>query len=225
VRNPRYSVIVPTTGRPTLARTLRRIRREDRGDVEVIVVSDGKRPDAERLTTGLAQSWPGLSYVSGPVSGQWGHAQRMEGMRRARGKYLLFMDDDDIYRWRAFVHIRRATRKNPGRVIIFRVKRIDAKLWQRQEVSQGQMSTLQFVVPNIPDGLGSWVTNRRYEGDFDFITETLAKQGEPVWDSHVIATIRPLDWKNPRPWIQAQSDFWRGRLTIRTRLRRAVRRI
>lgn len=220
---PVFSVIIPTAGRPTLKRTLRSVRRQARDDVEVIVISDGEQPKAEAMTRAEARHWRAVKYLTGPVSGRWGHAQRMEAIKQATGDYLLFMDDDDVYRRSAFRHLRRATLRHPGRVIIFRMKRYDSILWQRQDLQEGQVSTQQFVVPNLPGKIGSWVTNERYASDFDFISETVALQGPPVWDSHVIVTVEPLDWMNPRPWIRLRWDHWRVRLALRTRLRRVLR--
>ena len=221
-RNPLFSVIVPTAGRPTLKRTLRSIRRQVRDDVEVIVVSDGEQPGAEAIAREQAGELPAVSFITGPKSGRWGHAQRMEGIKHATGDYLLFMDDDDVYRRNAFNHIRRATRQHPGRVIIFRMKRVDTILWQRPQMEEGQVGTAQFIVPNLPGKLGSWVTNERYESDFDFISETVALQGQPVFDKHVIATISPIDWRNARPWLLSANQ-WRIKLAIRTRLCRLLR--
>lgn len=213
-------MITPTAGRPTLRRTLRSIRRQRADDLEVIVISDGEQPSAEAIVREEAGDWPAVRYITGPVSGRWGHAQRTMAIPEARGAYVLFMDDDDVYRRNAFRHIRRAIRHQPGRVIIFRMKRYDGVLWQRPELEEGQVSTQQFLVPNVPGKLGSWVTNERYASDFDFISETIALQGPPVWDSHVIATVEPLDWHRPGPWFRMRRDHWRVKLALRSRVRR-----
>jgi glycosyltransferase involved in cell wall biosynthesis len=220
-----FSVIIPTSGRWALKRTLRSIRRQDRGDIQVIVVSDGTQPVAEAITAAEARKWTALMYVSGPETRSWGNAQRMEGMRRATGDYLLFIDDDDVYRRGAFRHIRRATRHHPGRILIFRMKQFDTVLWDEPQLEVGKVGSPQMVVPNVADKLGSWMANDRYASDFDFISETVSLQGEPVWDRRVIATIRPLDWRNPRPWLEPRLNWhrWRAKLAIRTRLRRLIR--
>ena len=128
-------MIIPTSGRPTLRRTLRSIRRQDRGDVEVIVVSDGDQPVAESIVRLL--DWSAVTYVHGLKTESWGQMQRERGIVQARGEYLLFMDDDDVYRRRAFQYIRRAVEENPGRVILFRMRRYDGVLWQRAVIEEG----------------------------------------------------------------------------------------
>jgi len=220
-----FSVIIPTSGRATLSRTLRSVQRQRADDIEVIVISDGEQPAAEAIVREQASHWPELKYISGPVSGRWGHAQREEAIKHAKGAYLLFMDDDDVYHRDAFRQIRHAIRRHPDRVIIFRMKRFDRVLWQRPQIEEGQVSTVQFVVPNLPDKVGSWVTNERYASDFDFISETVELQGAPVWDTKVIVTVEPLDLTDPAPWLRLRRDHWRVKLALRTRLRRVLRRV
>jgi glycosyltransferase involved in cell wall biosynthesis len=218
VDHPKFSVIIPTAGRTTLRRTLRSIRPQAKDDVEVIVVSDGDQPSAERLVR--EEKWSAVRYFAGPGTHCWGNAQRMEGIKQAIGDYLLFMDDDDVYRRNAFRSLRQATSDSPNRIVIFRMKKFDGTRWQRPVVEWGQVATPQFVVPNIAGKVGSWLTNDRYESDLDFIGETIELQGKPVWDERVIATVEPLDWRNPAPWMRVRGDHWRVWLGIRTRLRR-----
>jgi len=168
-RFPRLSVIVPTTGRSTLARTLASITPQLKPDDELIV-----KPDD---------------------SGDWAATPRTAGMRQARGDYLLFMDDDDIYTPHAFEAIRSTIRQHPNRPLMFKMKRgapfHDVLPTRTDKVHLGQVSTQMFVVPNNPAKLGYW-TNR-YEGDFDFIRSTLAYYAESdvVWAPEVIAEWRP----------------------------------
>lgn len=214
-------MIIPTAGRTTLARTLRSVRRQDRGDIEVVVVSDGDQPVAERIARD--EHWGALRYLHGPRTGCWGNAQRMEGIRHASGDYLLFMDDDDVYRRGAFRRVRQATSEHPDRVIIFRMRRFSGLQWRRPAIEPGEVSSQQYVVPNVPGKVGSWLTNDRYESDLDFISETVALQGDPVWNRRVITTIEPLDWRDPGPWVRVRRDSWRAWLRIRTRLRGLLR--
>jgi hypothetical protein len=56
-------------------------------------------------------------------------------------------------------------------------------------VVQGPIGSSMFVIPN--DGrFGEWST--RYEGDFDFITSTLAlRRDRPRFHDDVVAIVRP----------------------------------
>lgn len=190
---PLFSVIVPTCGRQSLRRTLRRLRAEDRGDIEVVVVGDGPQPGAEEITRGESARWPSLRYLETEPTGSWGNAQRMAGIEQAKGRYLVFMDDDDLTKRGAFGAIREAVRSTPDRVLLFRMRYLDGRvLWRDQVVELGNVSTQQVVVPNQPGKVGSWLTEDRYTSDFDFITECVQLQGEPVWRPEVVALIGAL---------------------------------
>ena len=218
-----FSVIIPTSGRASLRRTLRRLRREDEGDIEVIVVADGARPRAEAIALGEAKAWPAIRYSEGPLTRNWGNAQRMLGIQQASGRYLMFIDDDDVTKRRAFSVIRRAVQTNPSRMILFRMKRHGEKLWSRPEVAFGNVSTQQIVLPNLPGRVGSWLTNDRYQSDLDFIVECAALQGEPIWDRHVIAIVDPFRWSQPRSWLRPRVMRWRTRAKLGTRVRGLLR--
>ena len=75
------------------------------------MVSDGDQPAAERLVR--EEHWSAVRYFTGPRTECWGNAQRMEGVKQATGDYLLFMDDDDVYRRDAFRSLRQATNDRP----------------------------------------------------------------------------------------------------------------
>lgn len=164
-------MIIPTVGRSTITRTVRSINSQNWTiPDEVIIVHD-----------------------SAPHN-DWGAWARTEGMRRARGNYLLFMDDDDEYLPKAFEVIRKAIQQKPDRVHIFCMKRekpFNDVLWTCQDLTRpGEISTQMIVVPNDPARLGEWTS--RYEGDFDFLISTLAKHNQPpVWHKEVIAIQHP----------------------------------
>jgi glycosyltransferase involved in cell wall biosynthesis len=85
------STIVPTVGRPSVARAVESVLDQTlpSGDFEVIVVSDLGRPAA----AGDWQASPRVRQISSQGRGQ--SAARNAGAAIARGKYLHFLDDDD----------------------------------------------------------------------------------------------------------------------------------
>jgi GT2 family glycosyltransferase len=63
-----------------------------------------------------------------------------------------------------------------------------------------------FLIPNVPEQLGVWAHHQpdlpQPGGDFTFITTTIAKMGQPVWDDTLVARYRP-DFKTVAivtPW-------------------------
>jgi len=138
------SIIIPTLGRRTLRRTLRTIASQDTfaDDIEVLVVGDGPRPAARAQFEAEAaahQNWVYLEH--GPEPG-WGHSQRMAALSRARGRYVMFINDDDGYAPGALAVIRTAMDEHPGRIVIFKMDRIGILYWRRAELRPGDVSAL-----------------------------------------------------------------------------------
>lgn len=186
-----FSVVIPTCGRETLRRTLRSIAAQSKPPEEVIVVGDGEQPVARAIFE--EERRPGWRYEEHGPTRLIGNAQREHGIALARGDYLSFMDDDDVYEPDAFSAIRAAVAEHPGRPLVFRMDQsFGAVLWRTPALTYGNVGTPMFVVPRLPGLLAPWRTN-----DFDFIAGTVALQGKPVWREEVIARIRPVDGSSP----------------------------
>ena len=190
--SPTLSVIIPTIGRPTLKRTLDSIRGQEivDGD-EVLVVQDGPS-DLATWAMVKASGLPARYLATGKRAADFGGTPRNHGMTEARGDYLAFMDDDDVYRPGAFDAIRAAATRHPGRPLMFRMERPgwDSTLWASQIVRYANVSTPMFVVPNRSNQLGSWGCYRA--ADFGFIASTLElwPPGSLIWEPFILATVR-----------------------------------
>ena len=103
----------------------------------------------------------------------------------------MFLDDDDAYVPGALEIVRAALEQEPDRVHVFRMRYPDGReIWTSPTVACGNISTIMLVVPNTPGKLGSWGTS--YEGDFQFLSETLALRAEePIFHEDVIGLVRP----------------------------------
>ena len=92
---PDISVIIPTHNRPDiLKKTLQSIQNQTYKDFELIVVSNGFSQANKEILASFED--PRFFYVEQENSG--GPASpRNHGIRRARGKWLAFCDDDDLW--------------------------------------------------------------------------------------------------------------------------------
>lgn len=107
-RTPRVSVVIATLNRPrTLARLLECVYQQTLTDIEVIVVDDGSSPE---VRDAYASIWPAgdnrFRLKLNPPGGGPGRT-RNTGIRMARGEFVAFCDDDDI--WLRADHLERAT--------------------------------------------------------------------------------------------------------------------
>jgi glycosyltransferase involved in cell wall biosynthesis len=91
---PQVSVIVPTLGRPALTLALRGALRQRGVDVEVIVIDDGSGGRARVV----------VEQIGDPRVRLLGHdgrrgpgAARNTGVAAARGAWVAFLDDDDLW--------------------------------------------------------------------------------------------------------------------------------
>jgi hypothetical protein len=193
---PLLTVIVPTIGRPTLARTLASIRDQAPAlDCEILVVGDthGSLFAGPLVAVPALAAEYGASYV-GHDGGchMVGHPQRAYGATRARGQWLLWSQDDNVLLPGAWAALRRALTSGPRLPHLFRVRtRFGYIVWdERGNLGEGRVDADCIAAPNDPPRLGTWAL--RYAGDQTFISETVAAYaGHAVWAEPLIADSRP----------------------------------
>ncbi len=89
---PTVSVVIPSTGRPTLADAIRTVRRQDYASpVEIVVVLDGVQPSRTARPAALDD----VDRVVVLDERRGGGAARNAGVRAADGDLVAFLDDDD----------------------------------------------------------------------------------------------------------------------------------
>lgn len=188
------SIIVPTPDGGRLERLRDSLDGQLRDGDEVIVVGDTFHGDLSHVGS-VIRTWPGWRWEEHDAGYMgWGHPQINYGMTVARGDYLVFQDDDDIFAPGALQYIRRATRHlDPPRPVIFKFKPArfgNITLPVGTDIGCGKIGGHCLVPPNDPARLGKW--SDRYEGDWDFIEETLRlwEPVKPVFRPEVITFAR-----------------------------------
>lgn len=89
--SPRFSIIIPTHGRPELLRqALNSVLAQTFSDFEVIVVDDGSPISPERTHDSRVRLVTHGTNLGASVA-------RNTGIEAATGDYLCFLDDDDLY--------------------------------------------------------------------------------------------------------------------------------
>ncbi len=93
---PKVSVIVPTYNRPQmLGEALQSILNQNYRHFEIVVVNDGG-PDVQSALTRLRGN-NDIVYLRHDVN-KGSAAARNTGLKVARGKYVAYLDDDDVFR-------------------------------------------------------------------------------------------------------------------------------
>lgn len=154
--------MIATAGRPSLTATLAALTPQLISGDEVLI---------ERLDT------------------PWGNQARNNAIPRCAGTHLMFIDDDDHHTDGALELVRTKVRAYPKRVHLFSMRYQDGRtVHPRWPLQIGYVGTPMLCIPNTPDKLGAW--SDRYEGDHDFITQTMQLRGdEPVLHADVIAHV------------------------------------
>src|SRR5215211_4578336 len=92
---PLVSVITPTYNYGALiGETLDSLRRQTLTDWECVVVDDGSTDDTAEVVARFAEGEPRVSYVRQANARQ--AAAKNNGLARARGAYVQFLDADDL---------------------------------------------------------------------------------------------------------------------------------
>jgi len=186
------TVIVPTTGRPTLERTLRSFAGDLGGDDEIVVMSDGDHPHIEFLVSQLAKEYPApvWTFAWEHPQGNWGHPLRNMALDKfVDTTHVWTIDDDDIAAPGAINTIRGYLMHD---FVIFRMHfgpghpADGVTCWRYQQVMHGDIGTPMVVARKCAARYGL-----HYSGDYDYAHELQAQYGEPVWAPETIAIIRP----------------------------------
>ncbi|WP_176559293.1 glycosyltransferase family 2 protein [Rubellimicrobium roseum] len=97
---PLFSVVIPfRNAASTLPATLASLRRQTLEDWEALVVNDGSTDRGAALVVDLARQDPRLRLIDeGGVAARGAAATRNLGIQASRGRYVAFLDADDLWR-------------------------------------------------------------------------------------------------------------------------------
>lgn len=195
------SIIVPTTGRPSLAATLAAIAKQTAPGDSVIVIADGPSDAARAMFSGYARlngaaarqpvRW---TYVEADHGGAWGHPLRNLALDRlVTTTHVATIDDDDVHVDGA-LDLMRAAAAETWLPVVFRARwgaghpAAGVELWHRPEVAYGNVATPMVVWPAATRA--RW--GHSYDGDFRFYCELEVEYGGLVWRPETVAEVRPV---------------------------------
>ena len=172
---PTFTVIVPTSGRPTLAAALASVSDQlEPGDELILVCSN---------------------------DGDFGNAARNAALERARGSHLVFLDDDDEYLPGGFATMRGMADKHPGRLLVF-LKRWEVYGDAYGAVTAAVFPNLPGKLGRFAPADDSIMRDlrpgetveqlRQRRGDMEFVRTTLELQGgELLHIPQAVYVVRP----------------------------------
>ncbi|EQA97384.1 glycosyltransferase family 2 protein [Sphingobium baderi] len=91
---PFFSVVIPLYNRAAqVGETIRSVLSQDWTDYEIVVVDDGSRDDPQPVIEAIGD--PRIRYIRQDNAG--GGAARNAGIIAAEGRYIAFLDSDDLF--------------------------------------------------------------------------------------------------------------------------------
>lgn len=162
------SILIVTKGRPTLMRTIHSVVSQMQPGDQLIIDMNDDHPQ--------------------------GHVALNRQIPNCTSDVIVGVADDDYFVPGAFNLIRERYAEKPDRIHVFKMRYSDgSELWAHKTFECGNVSPSMTVIPNRRQWLGR-VGEHHYNGDFDFLAETLgAMGGDPsrlvVWHDEVIQII------------------------------------
>ena len=195
-----FSVVMPTLGRPSLRAAISSVVDALEDDDELIVVGDGRQDYAADVVEAFQPA--NIVYIEASMDGSvFGNAQRDAGMALARGDFLCWLDDDDVYVHGALDEIRRCIGDDRTHAHIFKAlwgaghHAQGTVLWADREVREQNIATPMVVLPNRPYQR-SWMDSNDHgrngiTSDYGFLSAAIGECEGARWRDPVVAVVRP----------------------------------
>lgn len=109
---PKYSVIIPVyNGERTLRRCLDSLLNQNYRDAQIILVDDGSTDESGSICGEYCRAFQQVKYISRPHTGV--SEARNAGLDVAEGRYILFVDSDDMVEGDYFARLEELDRLGP----------------------------------------------------------------------------------------------------------------
>lgn len=189
------SIVIPSIGRPHLAKVLDVLQPQLTRDDEIIVIADrNHRPiEVQDIVDGRPSSWKNTYCFVGAAEESWLGCREIDsGIMMASKPWLWIVADDDLPATDALVIIRRNISESLGN---YDKPHGFAVIDRFHELRHfGTLDQNKICAPNIvwPLHLGKdrmpkcWDGKREYWTDWRFNLRGVAEFGAPVWHDEVV---------------------------------------
>lgn len=119
---PFFSVVIPLYNRADIVGdTIRSVQAQDWQDFEIVVIDDGSRDDPAPVIEAIGD--PRVRYIRQDNAG--GGAARNHGIKAARGRYIAFLDSDDLFLPGKLSIMAQALKDDDGRTVLYSRMKVD----------------------------------------------------------------------------------------------------
>ncbi|MCT7965948.1 glycosyltransferase family 2 protein [Laspinema sp. D1] len=196
MKPPAISVIIPTLNRlPLLQQTLESLRQQTFTQWEALVVDDGSNDGTVEFLQRVSQEDSRIRYLERESSTSGAPARRNQGTAASEGKYVIYLDSDDLLAPTALSNRFQAMENNPEldfgvfSTVLFRNHPGDMRLLLNKETTTQQDDINRFLKIDCPwqglcmiwkrpsfDKLGSWDEDLLSFQDWDLPMRALILQ-------------------------------------------------
>lgn len=159
---PFFSVVIPLYNRADIVgETIRSVQSQDWQDFEIVVIDDGSRDNPAPVIEAIGD--PRVRYIHQANAG--GGAARNRGIEEAQGRYIAFLDSDDLFLPGKLSLMADALAEDDGRTVVYSRMKVDRgvdRYWIRPDrgIREGEdvgeylfcanqfMQTSTMVVPS-----------------------------------------------------------------------------
>lgn len=119
---PFFSVVIPLYNRAAIVGdTIRSVQAQDWQDFEIVVIDDGSKDNPAPIIEGFGD--PRVRYIRQDNAG--GGAARNRGINEARGRYIAFLDSDDLFLPGKLSTMAKALSGDDGRTVLYSRMKVD----------------------------------------------------------------------------------------------------
>jgi glycosyltransferase involved in cell wall biosynthesis len=174
----KLSIITPTIGRTTLARTCKAIDEQGYEDWEHIIIYDGLSSD-QQFGQLIAQYANAKRVVTATESrcNDFGHTPRQIAWDYVAGEYIGYIDDDDYYLPGAFERIAEKLAMAQPDLLIFPADRMGQRFMNIPPGHARTVSCQYFHKKIAKNGEPIRFSGGQYGHDGEWIEEVIAKHG------------------------------------------------
>ncbi|GLV25448.1 glycosyltransferase family 2 protein [Sphingobium sp. Cam5-1] len=119
---PFFSVVIPLYNRADIVGdTIRSVQAQDWQHFEIVVIDDGSRDDPAPVIEAIGDAR--VRYIRQDNAG--GGAARNHGIKAARGRYIAFLDSDDLFLPGKLSIMAQALKDDDGRTVLYSRMKVD----------------------------------------------------------------------------------------------------
>ena len=133
------SIIIPAfNAEKYIAQCIRSVLSQTDKDCEILVINDGSLDNTKSILQSLSERHPSISVTDIPHSGAG--AARNAGLKRACGKYVIFLDADDYWtNPHLLEHLRVRLSCQQTDLVMFQMDKCTEKWGDSEEIQKGAL--------------------------------------------------------------------------------------